>query len=160
MSALTLRPVKHTDARLLLDWRNDSVVRENSLSSDDISWSTHLRWLEKKLNSPDCRIWLLEQSGTPVGQIRFDREGVFAIISLSIASEFRRRGFGSTLLELSASRACRELEVEHLVGIVKADNQASRSAFARAGFREVASLQVDGQNCVRFELPCSADRAA
>jgi UDP-2,4-diacetamido-2,4,6-trideoxy-beta-L-altropyranose hydrolase len=162
-SQLRLRVVEVFDAPLLLEWRNDAQVRQNSISTAVVVDVGHHDWLADKLASPDCRFWILERDGCPVGQIRYDRSGGDAYISLSVAATDRGQGLGSELLCRSADRACNELGVRRLIGIIKQGNSASLSAFARAGFAESVQVVERGVPCVRVERrcePCPADLEA
>jgi RimJ/RimL family protein N-acetyltransferase len=150
-----LRPATAADARLLWLWRNDPAVRASALSMDVVPWARHCLWLETKLGSSDCRMWILEQCGQPVGHVRYDRVNADAEIDISIAAASRGAGLGRALLGLSAQAACHELAVKALVGIVKVDNAASIRAFEGAGFRRVCSVARKGQACIRLERLCS-----
>ena len=49
MQKLFLREVTKADAKLLLEWRNESSVRENSFHSEIIAYKDHVNWLSGKL---------------------------------------------------------------------------------------------------------------
>jgi RimJ/RimL family protein N-acetyltransferase len=155
-----LRPATADDVDLLYSWRNDSDARENSFSREVIDRTGHGRWLDAKLAaSQETRIWILVESDVPVGQIRYDRSTAsIANISLSIDSRFRGRGLGTEILRLSAPRACQELGVHEVHGVVKAANTASIVAFERAGFRRGADSVVNGEPAVVFLWDCGAGR--
>jgi UDP-2,4-diacetamido-2,4,6-trideoxy-beta-L-altropyranose hydrolase len=148
---LSLRPVTMDDAALLFDWRNEAAVRVSSFEQGSFSFDTHLQWLKNKLASPNTVIWMLESGGESLGQIRYDRVETHAEVDIVIRSGLRGKGLGSKLLQLSADKACRELGVNRLVGIVKEDNLASRSAFKNAGFQELGSLLHGSSTCFRYE---------
>jgi RimJ/RimL family protein N-acetyltransferase len=148
---LVLRPAGISDARLLWEWRNDPVVRANSFQSEPVAWKTHLAWLTRKLASPNCRLWIAECGGLPVGQVRYDRDGALAEVSLSVAAPFRGRGLGAALLACSAPCAGRDLQVRRLVAFIKPGNLPSIRAFERAGFRPVGPHVRAGVPCLAFE---------
>jgi UDP-2,4-diacetamido-2,4,6-trideoxy-beta-L-altropyranose hydrolase len=148
---LVLRPAGISDARLLWEWRNDPLVRANSFQSEPVAWETHLAWLQRKLASPDCRLWIAECEGRPVGQVRYDRDGALAEVSLSVAAPCRGRGLGAALLARSAPCAARDLQVRRLVAFIKPGNLPSRRAFERAGFRPAGPVMCAGVLCLAFE---------
>ncbi|MGH7931135.1 MAG: GNAT family N-acetyltransferase, partial [Candidatus Binatia bacterium] len=97
------------DASLLWQWANDPVTRSNSFNTERISWEVHRSWYEKKLTSPDCRLWIMELENLPVGQIRYDRiKADTAQISFSVAPFVRSRGLGTLLLEMTPPMAVSE----------------------------------------------------
>jgi len=153
--ALTMRQVTAEDARLLWEWRNDPDVRRQSFVGDPVPWETHVAWLVGKLTSPTARLWIAEQDGCPVGQIRYERSGDEAEISLSVVRGARGLGVGQDLLRLSAPLACRELGVRLVYGVVKEGNVASLRAFEGARFTSVGHAEVAGEQSVRFEYLCS-----
>lgn len=158
MERLRLRSATKDDAALLFAWRNDAMARANSFQQEPISWETHRAWFDRKLASPDCRIWILEKDRQPVAQIRYEARGECAEISFSVAAPFRGRGFGKLLLRLSARQACRELSVRRLVGVVKTTNQPSIRAFRDAGFSQAESLMRQGESALAFHWICASGR--
>ncbi len=160
MSEPQLRPVQVQDAALLWEWANDPTVRINAFHGEPIPWETHVHWLEAKLASPACRMWILEIDHRPAGQIRYDREGESATISFSVDPAHRGRGVGKTLVGRSAALACRELGVRILAALVKPGNPASTGVFLATGFTEVGNALVEGQPALRYERRCgTAERA-
>lgn len=149
-----LRQAGEDDRLLLWQWANDPGVRRNSFSMQAISWEDHESWCEKKLSSPDCRIWIMQIGALPVGQVRYDRiVADTAEVSLSIAPGFRGKQLGTRLLEASAPRAARELKVGWLQGVVRIDNVASRRAFLKAGFEGSKHHRANGDHCWVFRRP-------
>jgi UDP-2,4-diacetamido-2,4,6-trideoxy-beta-L-altropyranose hydrolase len=155
VSAVTLRAVTRDDACLLWEWANDPAVRANAFHPEPIPWETHCAWLDGKLRSPDCRIWIMERAGQPVAQVRYDRLGDTAEIGLSVAAAARGLGLARALLQVSAREACAVLGVRRLLAFVKPDNHASARAFERAGFRQIQPTRRFGQPCLAFELACA-----
>jgi UDP-2,4-diacetamido-2,4,6-trideoxy-beta-L-altropyranose hydrolase len=156
VSELALREATLADAELLREWRNDPVVRQNSFTRDMIEADAHRAWLERKL-APESgtRIWILTADGEPAGQVRYDRNGDRADVSVSIDGRFRGAGFGVSILQMSAPRACSELGVREIHALVKLGNAASLAIFARAGFERGDDVDVNGEVSASFTLACS-----
>src|ERR1051326_7133410 len=133
VNGLCLRRATLADADLLLQWRNDPSVRATAFQTSPISLATHQLWFQARLDSPNSRIWLLENNGTPVGQVRYDCVGGKAEIAIAVSPSERGRGFGRMLLMLSIERACNELKPESLVAVVKTTNDPSIRTFRSAG---------------------------
>jgi RimJ/RimL family protein N-acetyltransferase len=149
--SLSLRAANENDAHLLWTWANDPLCRENAFDSSPIDWDAHTRWLRQKLTAPDCRIWILEHDGQPVGQIRYDRRETDAEIDFAVAPQARGLGLGTQLLTLSVIQAHQDLGVRKVFGLIKTNNRASVRAFNRAGFEEVGQFARGSEICVRFE---------
>jgi RimJ/RimL family protein N-acetyltransferase len=138
-SNLRLRPARRTDADRLRLWRNDPETRARSFSRQEISEAEHLGWLERKLADPACLLLIVEENGTPVGQVRLDRVSAGeAEVSIGLAPSARGRGIGRRALGLAAGEGARALGVARLRAEIQEDNQASLHAFAAAGFGEAA----------------------
>ncbi len=136
---MELRKANKDDAKQLLEWRNDEATRKNSFSSEVISLDEHLRWLDKRLKDPKCHMFILEDEGNALGNIRLDildDEGKIGEISYVIAPKFRGKGYGSKVLALVEEKA-KEIGVSTLTGLVKAENTASRRCFEKQKYTSV-----------------------
>jgi RimJ/RimL family protein N-acetyltransferase len=153
---LTLRDATADDAELLFAWRNAPAVRASSFIGNAIDFAAHRDWLDRKLAARETtRMWILSDDGAPIGQIRYDAvDADVADISFSIDGAFRGRGFGTQLLQMTAERACAELRVRLLRGLVKPANDASIRAFERAGFTRAADAEVHGEPTLVFVRSC------
>jgi len=84
-------------------------------------------------------------------QIRYDRiDADRAELSFAVASAFRRGGLGTRLLTETWRRACDDLHVDEVRGLVMRDNTASLETFRRAGFVEAGAETREGRACVVF----------
>lgn len=135
---LHLRPADAQDCRFLYELRNDPLVRAGSFHTEEIPYEQHQKWYEQKRKNENCRIYILEDAGAPVGQVRADRDerGESAEISYAIAERARGKGYASWMLaaaekQLSEKGFCRELLAE-----VKNDNIASQKVFQKLGYEE------------------------
>jgi UDP-2,4-diacetamido-2,4,6-trideoxy-beta-L-altropyranose hydrolase len=133
---IAIRPAVFSDVGLLLEWRNDPATRSQSLTTAPIAMENHARWLEDRLSQAnDCRLWIAETAGRPIGQARIDRrEARTGEISISLDAGERGRGFGSTLIALATERGMNELQLDRVIAVIKVGNEASVAAFRRAGY--------------------------
>ena len=138
-SELTVRLAKPADCVEFFNWANDLAVREQSLSPSTIQLDDHKKWFLEKISSNTCEIYVMEASGLPVGQVRFDLIGDCAEIDYSLDKIARGRGWSSTLLEKSIE-AYHRRQVTSLYAVVKRSNAPSRAVFSRIGFKEYGSL--------------------
>jgi RimJ/RimL family protein N-acetyltransferase len=130
---IALRPAEPGDADRLLAWRNDPQTRAFAFNSGEVSLEEHTSWLRSRLADPDCVLWVAEDDGVPVGQVRLDREGDAAEVSITVAPEARGRGLAAAILD-AAVDAARGHDVARLLARILPGNVASERAFARAGF--------------------------
>jgi RimJ/RimL family protein N-acetyltransferase len=161
MVRLSLRRADARDDRLLWEWANDPLTRQQSFSTVAIAWEEHQRWFAAKLQDPLCILFLvLDELGTPVGQVRFepDSEGRM-VISVSIAANHRGRGLSA----LAIRHACEALRHARssvtVVAYIRPDNLRSQRAFSRAGFTAPEPVDYQGRAVVRQCLELSAPPA-
>lgn len=142
-SAVTLELVANDEdcARILMNWRNDPVIRENSLHCEAKDWESF--WPEFiESYAADCRapVYFILNKGERAGYIRFRRipndsgRGLQDVdISIGLAAQHRGKGIGPRAIELSRGIA-RSLGYHRIVAEVKVGNSRSRTAFEKAGF--------------------------
>lgn len=146
MQGLYLRKAVEEDARLLLDWRNESSVRQNSFHSEIIEYEDHVKWFRKKLEDEREKLFILMQDDIPVGQIRLSNDGHEVEISYSIDCRYRGKGYGKNIIYM-AERVLRKGQYrDKIVGLVKKENEASRRVFLSLGYQE-----IEQADCYRYE---------
>ena len=139
---LGVRRAEAADEGMLLEWANDPVTRANGFNPNLITPDEHHRWYLLKLRDRDCRFYIVEALGTPVGQVRFDREGPDWTISYALAPPFRGRRLASRVLEAAMAKLSSGGEGGLLLALVKGQNVASRRVFEGLDF--AASSDADG----------------
>jgi UDP-2,4-diacetamido-2,4,6-trideoxy-beta-L-altropyranose hydrolase len=150
---LRLRSATLEDARLLHLWANEPLARQMSFSADSIPWGNHLKWLSHRLGSNDCRLSIgLDLRNNPVGQVRLDREGHTATLSISIAPEARGQGYASILARMASQQALADGWCSEVHAWVKPENAASIKAFERAGFSPKEPQTPHSQQAMLFVM--------
>jgi len=142
---IDLRPAHSDDAGRLFAWANDPATRAASFDREPIPWQAHVSWLAAVLGDQDRRLWIAEEAGVPVGQLRFDRtpDGI-GVVSIGLAPGVRRRGLGRTVLRMGLAAAVRELGIRRARAVVLPTNLPSRRLFEGAGFVTVAGAGLPG----------------
>ena len=143
---LTLRPASSQDVYLYFEWANESEVRAMSLTNDRIAWEPHVAWFTNMITNPSSHLYVLEASGLPIAQARFEQRKDFLSLAYSVDALFRGRGLGIEVVK----RAIASLPDEaprKILATVKVSNQGSRATLTRAGFvpddmEEIASDQI------------------
>lgn len=128
---MILRKATISDALLLYDWTNDPLVREMSSNSRRVDWADHISWLDRKLRDSNCHLFILMKGFTPMGVIRFDLDHGEQLISYSIDSRYRGKGYGKAIIDLGL----KEMGHPQVVAMVKPENIASVKIFTALGFK-------------------------
>ncbi|MEO5998766.1 MAG: GNAT family N-acetyltransferase [Chitinophagaceae bacterium] len=131
-TSYVLRRASSGDKKLLFDWVNEEEVRNNSINTKSISFEEHESWFNKKLNCPDCGIYIFEIKAVPAGVIRFDFNEIDNAweIGYSIAKNFRGNGLGKVII-VEGMKLLNHLPV---IGYVKEENKKSQAIFNSLGF--------------------------
>ncbi len=134
---INIRLSKFEEMNLYYHWANDKEVRTNSFNQNTIEFNRHKLWFEKKLVSECSKLFYVESSGIPIGQIRFDKDdNGYWKIDYSVDSKFRGMGFGSVLVEKGVN-CLKNIEYEvKIKAEVKTDNIASIRVFRKMNFHE------------------------
>ena len=152
-TGLRLRLATAEDRQLLFRWANDPVVRNNSFHSNAIDLEEHCAWLTAKIQDPACLMFLaLLDGGRPLGLARFDMQGHTAIVSVSIAAEFRGQGWGGRMIRKACEALFAARPVAKVNACIKKDNVASQHAFAKAGFSREPDVPYQGDSAVMMSL--------
>lgn len=135
-----LRDAKIDDLQITYEWANHPHTREFAFTKDFISFETHSKWLQGKLNDGNCLYKIFMRDGEPIGSIRLDVKDDEGLISYLISPEFTGKGYGKKLLESAISNLVKESsEIKILKGLVKKENFASIRIFERLGFERTGS---------------------
>jgi UDP-2,4-diacetamido-2,4,6-trideoxy-beta-L-altropyranose hydrolase len=151
---IRLRRVREEDGRLIWEWANDPSVRAVSFSSEPILWEEHLKWFQSKLNDPKCIFYIaLNEEDVPIGQVRYDMNDGEVIVSISLGSSFRGKGYGNEIIKFSLRKPFKILEDKCIHSYVKMGNEASVKMFLEAGFKNVGETLIHGEPAVHLILP-------
>ncbi|MCM1498872.1 MAG: GNAT family N-acetyltransferase [Clostridium sp.] len=130
-----LQRVCEKDRDLLFEWANDKLCRENSFSSEPISYEEHCKWFSLKLADPMCYMYIYYYENIPIGQVRVDCEAETGCISYFVVCEYRGQGHGHNMLQLVEGEM--QGKIEKLIACVKYDNIASQMVFKKNNYTEV-----------------------
>ncbi|MFI5287089.1 MAG: GNAT family N-acetyltransferase [Candidatus Dormibacteria bacterium] len=132
---VTLRGARWDDASMVRAWRNDADAVRFSVSARPVAAGEHARWFARAVTDPQIRLWIAEENGIPVGQVRVDLDGESGVVSIAVAASARGRGVGQQMLRLALEEIQRQHIVTTMTAVTHPDNQASIHAFERVGFR-------------------------
>lgn len=66
-----LRPMRETDLGMVLEWRNQPVVRKKMFNAGVISEAEHYAWYQRIKDDPQRRYLIYEEDQIPLGQVNF-----------------------------------------------------------------------------------------
>ena len=135
---VTLRLASDADAHLLFDWANrgDSIA-SSLVTQGPIPWEEHWSWFEARLSDRNCRIWVLEVSGRPAGQIRLQNKGEGPEVSIYVEPQDRGQGTAAAALGIALEQASTIWPGARTLARVRDDNTLSLTFFRKAGFVEI-----------------------
>lgn len=136
---MTIRPATLDDEALLLGWRNDPEAVRYSVTGRTVTPAEHATWLARHLGDPGTHLWIVEERGNPVGQVRVAAEAGTGTVSIAIAPGERGRGLGSAALRAMVLEVERHHAVSTLRALVHSGNPASLRAFELAGFHQLGT---------------------
>ena len=144
-----LRSAAWSDLADLLDWRNDAVTRDNSLTSQEIAADQHANWFRGVLDNPQRKIYIAVEGTESVGMIRLDKapEAGQLVLSWLIAPTFRGRGLGTKIL----TEICNHYSMFDLIAEIKNSNLPSQAMATRCGFRRM-SVFSGVEKWVRYRI--------
>lgn len=132
---MRLRPAGQGDARLLFEWVNRPESLEWKLETGaPIPWETHAAWFAARLDDPDSELWIAENEGRPLGQVRAQLGERGLEIDIYVTPEARRRGRARDMLAFAARECGRRWPGVSLVALIMTGNLASQQLFAAAGY--------------------------
>jgi UDP-2,4-diacetamido-2,4,6-trideoxy-beta-L-altropyranose hydrolase len=150
---LTLRDVTDLDCELIWHWANDGETRKVSYSQAYIAWDEHVSWFDSVRRQEDHRFYVADNGNKrPVGQIRFVLDGKDAVVSLSVAPESRRRGYGKEILVKAAKKLFNETDIEQISAYIKSEHIVSLRVFQEARFLLVENVVFCGVKSCKMIL--------
>jgi RimJ/RimL family protein N-acetyltransferase len=139
VAQIEIRNAAPEDVEPVFRWRNDPVILVRGSSQRAVPWDEHQRWFEETLRGERRKMFIVVQSGQPVGQVRFDRtDNRTGVISVYLLPPFTGRGHGVEAIRLGCAEIFKLWEIDGVVACVRLDNPWARSAFLKAGFVEKA----------------------
>lgn len=147
-----VRNATKNDLQLFYEWANDELTRKMSFSSSTISLTDHTRWFENQLKNTKTYLLVLDietaKSTAPVGNIKFDTEGV---IGISLDAAYRGKGLGALLINKGLEYIAKTKQYPIIFAFIKEDNTSSRTIFEQAGFKYAKMSNVRGIPCLEYQ---------
>jgi ribosomal-protein-alanine N-acetyltransferase len=138
---VTLRPARENDAESFVRWFADTEVTRFLARRMAIALEQEQEFLRKIGESKDDVWWVIEADGTPIGATGIhainwlDANATTGIVIGDKASW--GKGYATEAMQLRTRYAFRELNLHKLLTEVDTENEASRKALERSGYRTV-----------------------
>ncbi len=135
-SQIKFRKPTIEDTQLYFDWANDESVRNNSYSSNEIDFETHVNWFTSKLQDETCFMYLFQNENNEfIGQVRIQKQDDFSsIIGVSIDANQRGKSYANKIIEMASTDFLYKNNMNTIDAYIKEENIASAKGFEKAGF--------------------------
>jgi UDP-2,4-diacetamido-2,4,6-trideoxy-beta-L-altropyranose hydrolase len=148
-----LRSVVVEDCQMIWEWANDPTIRSASFSSEPISLERHSQWFRARLADSNCLFFIaLDADGFPIGQIRFELQATAAVVSVSLVSGQRGKGYGVYIIQAASRQVFESTSVKLIHAYIKPDNLSSIGAFTKAGFADFGQVYVNGNVARHYRI--------
>ncbi len=140
---MTIREADSSDVDLTFEWATDELVRQNSYSTDEITYAGHKKWFLSKIASDKAHFYILQKEGKPAGLVRVEEGEKTAVVGITVAPNFRGQGLASAMLQMALD-TFRNKSGQWVYAYIKNTNLASVKAFSRAGFTFEKDVEYQG----------------
>ena len=149
--SINFRKAKKSDAKLVFNWSNDSLVRKQSFNSEEIKWDQHLDWFINKVNDNKCLFLITIINDEPAGLIRFDIDSKFATIGILLSNNFRGQNLAVPILKKSSRKYFKDFNLP-ILAYIKKSNLASIKSFEKASYIYFKDVIVKGNSSFVYKL--------
>ena len=144
---IRLRQATIEDVIIFYKWVNDEINLRMSFSSDKISFEVHKEWFKEQLRSREDFLLVLEIDNIPVGNVRFNKEGV---IGISLDKAFRGKDLGVILIKEGIKFIQSNTKLKEITAFIKKENIPSIRVFEKAGFIFDGDAVINKKECFRY----------
>ncbi len=131
---ITIRPMRLSDKVMVFEWRNMPFIYERGFSGQPVTESDHEQWCRDALKRHKPKTYIIEVNETPCGTIRFyyNKKTNEDFVSIYLLEEYTGKGIAPYVIRMACEKEKRQgLKVAEFLQ----DNEASKKAFAKAGFK-------------------------
>ena len=142
------REIKKEDCLKIFEIANDEEVRKSSFNCDKIDLETHKKWFNRILNDDTTGFMVLEYGQDIIGQLRFDFDEKYPVISISLNKKYRGLGLSKYLLNNGINYIKENYNQNTLIADIKKSNARSISFFEAMGFKK--EYEIRNGSALRF----------
>ena len=133
---LDLKNANKKDSKLLFDWSNDKLARNNSLSNKKILINDHNKWFNSELLNKNSYIWICIINNNPCGLIRFKKKNNRYTLSYLISPAYRGNNYSKPMIQLAINKfKSNKPRVKNIYAQVLTNNNLSIKILKSLGFK-------------------------
>ncbi|WP_400080427.1 UDP-2,4-diacetamido-2,4,6-trideoxy-beta-L-altropyranose hydrolase [Winogradskyella sp. R77965] len=151
MLSIKLRNATIEDSKLIFDWSNDDLVRQNSFNSEKLVLSNHNIWYTEKLKDKSCMFLVALVEDEAAGLVRFTIGETHTVVGITISKYFRGKQLASRFLT-AAAKDYFKTNTLPIFAYIKKDNIASIKSFQNAGYVFLRETKVKGHDSAIYQL--------
>ena len=148
---LTIRKVTDSDSKLIFNWSNDPLVRDQSFNSKSIDFDSHQKWFLEKSQNDNSLLLINSLGDNNLGLVRFEVENDKCIIGIVLDKKFRGKGFAPLMLRKSSAYYFKKF-TPPIFAYIKKSNIASIRSFEKAGYNLFDEIEVDDYRTLVYKL--------
>lgn len=149
MNKILLSPIKNSDTKNVIKWRNSDLVINNFIDRNKLTKSIHENWLNNKVATGEVYQFIAHDDtnnkdfgSTYLKDInRIHSKAEFGIFIGK--KDYIGKGYGAEILKLTINYGFQELKLNKIYARVLSYNNASHNMFVKLGFKEDALLRKD-----------------
>ena len=130
---IKFRSATISDAKILLEWRNDPETRKQSINTEEVPLNKHIEWLGASLVNPNRKLLIAVLGEQNIGTVRLDTEEPYSEISWTVAPSSRGKGLGTKMVKAAVEFFNCPIKAK-----IKTDNIGSIRLAENSGFKKVS----------------------
>jgi UDP-2,4-diacetamido-2,4,6-trideoxy-beta-L-altropyranose hydrolase len=151
---VNIRKAQTKDCWDIWQWRNHPEARRWSFSQRKIGLNHHEQWFRKCLMDTDVVIYVAEdKTGHKIGQLRFNKNKDFSVISVNLNPQFYGKGYGARMIRKGTETFLSENpKVREIVAETFTEHIAAHKVFQHAGYVSTGHHEKNHRNIHTFKF--------
>ncbi len=140
------------EKKLVLQWRNNPIVREWMYNQEEITIQDHLNFIENLKDKKDKLYFLVKKDKKNIGVIDFTQIIENKSLYMGIYANPSLKGSGKELLETIIDYSFNYLNVKKIFSEVFSDNIKAYQLYEKYNFKKVGIKTVNNKEVICMEL--------
>ena len=131
-----------SEKEMILEWRNDSSIRQWMFTQEPISLESHLSYIDSLPLRKDRIYFLVKQDNIAIGVIDFTNiDMLHKTAEIGLYAKPALKGVGTLLMQEIIHYAFQELKINRLISEVFEHNHAAIKLYKKFDFKEIEKRQ-------------------